>query len=106
MAAAGIPVEDESELVHKHHKNYEALRNVAQSGCRICIVILGNYQLQMCSVTRHFKRPIRYVINTNGMDEGQEWRRLDFDSLISGIDTVSIPESLGIDSYRYRIDSS
>ena len=26
--------------------------------------------------------------------------RLDFDSLISGIDTVSIPESLGIDSYR------
>ena len=32
--------------------------------------------------------------------------RLDFDSLISGIDTVSIPESLGIDSYRYRIDSS
>jgi hypothetical protein len=32
--------------------------------------------------------------------------RLDFDSLVSGIDTVSIPESLGIDSYRYRIDSS
>jgi hypothetical protein len=32
--------------------------------------------------------------------------RLDFDSLISGIDTVLIPESLGIDSYRYRIDSS
>ena len=34
------------------------------------------------------------------------YSRLDFDSLISGIDTVSIPESLGIDSYRYRIDSS
>jgi hypothetical protein len=26
------------------------------------------------------------------------YTRLDFDSLISGIDTVSIPESLGIDS--------
>jgi hypothetical protein len=62
LAAAGVPVEDESDLVHKHHKNYAALRDAAQSGCRICIVILGDYELQIGSVTRHFKTPIRYAI--------------------------------------------
>ena len=74
MATAGIPVEDKSELIHKHHRNYAALRDAAQSGCRICIVILGDHQLQMGSATRHFKTPIRYAINANDMDEGREWR--------------------------------
>jgi hypothetical protein len=46
------------------------------------------------------------ILTSNGHQDSLSMHRLDFDSLISGIDTVSIPESLGIDSYRYRIDSS
>jgi hypothetical protein len=71
---------------------------------RIEIDIANNAELRAGTPLLHFHACSagKEVMATSEMASP----RLDFDSLISGIDTVSIPESLGIDSYRYRIDSS
>lgn len=60
---------DATQRIWVHHKNYKALKGAANGGCRLCAVLVTEFDLQTTKLAkRKLTKPVYYVCKTSMVD--------------------------------------